>query len=94
MKYKVIRDFSDYTDNKYIYRVGDEFPRSGLSVSEDRISQLLGNGNKQGVPLIVERVSLPSKGVLDSQTEVDPPIKSEAKRRPRKRQEKHARTDS
>lgn len=50
--YRVIRAFSDTEDNKYIYRVGDEYPRSGLEVSNERIIGLLGNGNKQGVPLI------------------------------------------
>lgn len=51
-KYRVVVDFSDLTDNDYIYRVGDEFPRSGLSVSDARIKELSTDGNKQGTPLI------------------------------------------
>ena len=52
-KYSVVVDFSDLADNDYIYRVGDEFPRSGLSVDDARIKELSTDGNKQGIPLIV-----------------------------------------
>ena len=52
MKYKVIRHFVDLQDNNHPYNAGDIFPRSGLVVSEDRLAELAGSGNKRGVPLI------------------------------------------
>lgn len=85
--YTVIRDFSDSTDNKFVYRVGDVFPRSGLKVSEERLTQLLGDGNKQGVPLIRESSPKPEKATLDKDPGVDPPKSPEPKKRQRK---KHA----
>lgn len=58
--YKVIKKFHDLQDatktkNGMIYHeynVGDEFPRKGHEVSEERLEELTGKENKQGVPLI------------------------------------------
>lgn len=58
--YKVIKAFHDLQDVKktksgeiyFEYRVGDTYPRKGLSPSEDRIAELAGDENKQGTPLI------------------------------------------
>lgn len=50
--YKVIKYFMDLQDENHPYNVGDVFPRKGLKVSEDRIAELAGSENKQGVPLI------------------------------------------
>ena len=58
--YKVIKAFHDLQDSKdtkngkiyHEYKVGDIFPRKGMDVSEERIQELAGNDNKQGVPLI------------------------------------------
>ena len=52
MQYKVINYFSDLQDNNFAYEVGDEFPRKGLKVSEERISELSGSENLQKKPLI------------------------------------------
>jgi hypothetical protein len=52
MTYKVVKFFNDLQDNDHPYNVGDNFPRSGVVVSESRLAELAGNGNKQGVPLI------------------------------------------
>lgn len=60
--YKVIKHFHDLQDvmktkNGEIYHeynVGDEFPRKGLKVSDERLKELAGKDNKQGTPLIVE----------------------------------------
>lgn len=52
--YKVIEFFTDLQDNNHPYNVGDEFPRKGLTVSEERLAELAGKDNKQGKPLIVE----------------------------------------
>ena len=58
--YKVIKRFHDLQDATktkggtvyFEYNVGDTFPRKGREVSEERIAELAGAGNGQGVPLI------------------------------------------
>lgn len=50
--YKVIRHFTDLQDNEYPYYEGDIFPRDGLSVSKERIKELMGSNNKQHRALI------------------------------------------
>lgn len=52
MAYEVIRYFEDLQDNSHPYNEGDTFPRSGLSVSDTRIKELLGSENLQKTPLI------------------------------------------
>lgn len=72
--YKVIKRFHDLQDPVKIkdgtvyfgYNVGDVFPRKGKEVSEDRIAELAGESNRQGVPLIAlagedEEPNMPSK---------------------------------
>lgn len=62
MAYKVIRmfdDLQDYLETKsgrayHRYEVGDDYPRKGVSPSEDRIAELAGEDNAQGTPLIRE----------------------------------------
>lgn len=50
--YKVIHFFTDLQDNNHAYNVGDAFPRSGVKVSDERLSELAGYHNKQGRRLI------------------------------------------
>ena len=50
--YKVIHYFTDLQDFNHPYDVGDEFPRQGVSVTEERIKELSGSLNKQNKPLI------------------------------------------
>lgn len=60
--YKVIKrfhDLQDVTKTKggkiyHEYNVGDEYPRKGFKVSDERLKELSGNDNKQGSPLIEE----------------------------------------
>ena len=52
MGYKVIHYFTDLQDFNHPYKVGDEFPRLGLKVSDKRLEELASNKNKQGKPLI------------------------------------------
>ena len=60
--YKVIKQFHDLQDvtktkngNAYHeYKVGEEFPRKGFKVSDERLKELSGKDNKQGKPLIEE----------------------------------------
>ena len=54
MGYKVVKAFSDLQDNNHIYNAGDEFPRKGAEVSDERIKELSGKSNKLGTPLIKE----------------------------------------
>ena len=50
--YKVVEYFTDLQDNNYPYQVGDTYPRKGLTVTEERITELSGKDNKRGIPLI------------------------------------------
>lgn len=59
--YEVIRYFVDLQDNNHPYNAGDVFPRSGLVVSENRLAELAGSENKQGVPLIQLVETAPKK---------------------------------
>lgn len=59
--YKVIHFFTDLQDNEHPYNVGDAFPRKGLSVTDERIAELSGKYNKQGIPLIVKDDKAPAK---------------------------------
>lgn len=52
-KYKVIHDFTDIQDEKHVYRVGDKFPRNGRA-KKARLTELMGEENKIGKPLIAE----------------------------------------
>lgn len=52
--YKVIKFFVDLQDNNHPYNVGDVFPRKGHEVTEERLAELAGSDNKQGVPLIAK----------------------------------------
>lgn len=52
--YKVIKAFADLQDGNHTYSVGDRFPRCGVEVGKERIAELSGRENKQGVPLIKE----------------------------------------
>ena len=54
MTYTVITAFVDLQDDNRLYRVGETYPRSGLSVSADRINSLLSANNALGVSLIRE----------------------------------------
>lgn len=52
MTYEVIKYFTDLQDNNYEYNVGDIFPRDGLRVAVERLSELSTDQNRQRVPLI------------------------------------------
>ena len=50
--YKVIRYFEDIQDAMHPYNTGDIFPREGMSVSADRLTELSTDRNLQRTPLI------------------------------------------
>lgn len=59
--YKVIEDFVDLKDNNHKYRTGDQFPRPGVEVSEERIDELKTDKNRKKRPLIKEVAAKPQK---------------------------------
>lgn len=67
--YKVIKFFTDLKDHDHAYRVGDEFPRKGLTVSEERFKELSTDQNKRGIPLI--------EAVAEDKPEAEPEPMSE-----------------
>lgn len=52
MTYKVIKFFTDLQDNNHPYNEGDIFPRSGVTVTAERLKELSSSDNRQHVPLI------------------------------------------
>lgn len=52
--YRVVHFFTDLQDNEHPYNVGDTFPRRGKRVSDERLAELSGTGNRQKVRLIEE----------------------------------------
>lgn len=52
--YIVIYDFYDLSDDGYLYRKGDSYPRKGKRVSKKRLSELSSTENKQKRPFIEE----------------------------------------
>ncbi len=58
--YRVVKFFTDLQDGNHPYHVGEAFPRDGVEVTEERIKELSGKENRQGVPLI-EYVEQPAK---------------------------------
>ena len=74
--YKVISYFTDLQDFNHPYKVGDEFPRLGLKVSDKRLEELASNKNKQGKPLI-KKVEEPKQDDF-SQHKNAPEIKEES----------------
>lgn len=55
--YKVLVNFIDLQDNGYRYRAGDNFPRKGSKVSEERLHELLTDENRRHKPMIIEEKS-------------------------------------
>lgn len=71
--YKVIVGFADLQDpceghEGYPYQVGDEYPRPGMEVSEERLDELATGKNRRGVPLI-RKVKAPAKKTAKKKTE-------------------------
>lgn len=71
--YKVLRRFEDLQDNRHLYQPGDQFPRAGLKVSEDRLEELCTSKNRRHVPLIKFEED-PQKEVKAVEPEVDEEI--------------------
>lgn len=52
---RVLKSFMDTQDNKYVYRVGDEYPREGYTPTPERIAELSGKDNALGTPIIQKK---------------------------------------
>ena len=50
--YKVLRYYEDIHDEMHPYNIGDKFPRDGMRVSADRLTELSTDRNLQRTPLI------------------------------------------
>lgn len=66
--YKAILYFTDLQDDGHIYHAGDKFPRRGLKVSDERIAELLSDGNRRGRAVIaeVEKATPKKKGTKNA----------------------------
>lgn len=58
--YKTLIYFEDLQDESHAYNPGDEFPREGLEVSEERLEELSTDKNRRKKPLI-KKVGKPRK---------------------------------
>lgn len=55
MGYKVIRDFADSSDNDYLYKVGDVYPRIGNTPDDETINRLSTTENPHKL-IFIEKV--------------------------------------
>lgn len=69
MQYKVIERFDDLQDSNHAYHKGDLFPRSGVTVSDERIVELSSTNNLRHMPLI--EVVLENEQPLYSKSEIN-----------------------
>lgn len=51
--YRVVEYFTDAQDKQHAYNVGDEYPRSGVTATPERIAELSSTKNKRKKNLIV-----------------------------------------
>lgn len=85
MAYRAVESFKDLLDNGYRYRVGDEYPHSGYTPSDERINELLSSNNKRG-RAVIEKV----------EEFINPPVEVEAEEpvveapKPKRRRKKNA----
>lgn len=59
--YKVIKYFTDLKDGNHPYNVGDDFPREGVKVDDNRIAELASSNNKRREPLIAVEETIEEK---------------------------------
>ena len=61
MLYRAAVEFFDLQDGNRLYHAGEPYPRDGLKVSDARLDELAGNGNRMGHPLIAKVEERPSR---------------------------------
>ncbi len=79
MRYIVIEEFADKTDEFRAYLPGAEFPRKGLDVSEARLKELSTDANALHKPLI--------RKVVEEEKKQEPK-KAPAKKASKKKEQK------
>lgn len=79
MIYRALMRFADLMDGGRIYEAGEQYPRPGLDVKEERIAELAGSDNRAGYPMIARVVEPDEHGakvyVIDMPIEVKPAAK-------------------
>lgn len=70
--YEVIKRFTDLQDGNHVYNVGDTYPREGYTPSEERITELATDKNKQKTPLIAEIISEDTEEAKEVSEDVKP----------------------
>lgn len=82
---KVVKKFTDLQDGNHVYNVGDVYPREGYTPSEERITELASDKNRQGTPLI----EVPASAEVDADEAVEETKEleesKETEKKPRKR---------
>lgn len=86
MRYVAKESFVDLMDDNHMYRAGDEYPRPGCSVSDERVAELAGVDNRVGRPLI-EAVEQPVETPKEEPKEI-PAEPVEAPKRGRRGRER------
>ena len=86
-QYKVIKNFTDLQDKNHKYVAGDQYPRNGLTVSDERINELATNKNKRGTPMIEKIVDKPVELENEPEIAADPvePVKKAAPKKGKKK---------
>ena len=88
MPYVVIEHFFDLVDQKHEYRTGETYPRSGFSVSDARIKELMSANNRLHMPLIAEQAEEGTKEAISDAPAVSDEEVTKKTRKRRKRTEK------
>lgn len=83
--YEVLITFKDLQDNGYRYHAGDEFPRKGLVISEERLEELSTDKNRRGIPVIKKIVESEPVKEVEEVKEVKPEESAPKPRRGRKK---------
>lgn len=85
--YKVVKDFTDLTDNNHVYLAGDTYPRKGAKPDAKRVDELSSKFNKRG-EVLIEAVETPQKAEISPEKEenkkADKSV-AKAKKKPKER---------
>lgn len=73
MTYIATEYFEDIADRRHKYKVGDTFPRKGLTVSEARLAELSSDGNRRGRPVIAAVASADEQQKTENKTTAEKP---------------------
>lgn len=78
--YRAIVRFADLKDGGHIYEAGEQYPRPGFVVSDERLAELAGSDNRMGYPLI-KAVNAP-KSAEETEAVKQPAPKPKRARKP------------